>query len=351
MHRSYFFGVIAITLFCLLFIIVSMWRQVSPTTTATPIAQHPVAPYSSAIAALGITEPSSGNIFIGSPINRIVSSVAVNVGDKVKKNDVLFSLEDGDLMAQFVAQEVAYEIAVAQLDRLEALPEPEDLAIAQAAVKNAKAQLQLSKEQYEMVQGLQDSRAISQEEYNRRLFTYEQAQAKWQQAHADLEKVRSGAWQPDLFIARLQTLQAKANAERAEQDLLRTVIRAPIDATVLQIKIHAGEYLPPNTTQSPIMVLGNIDEMYVRASINQFDAPFFRPEAKAVAYLQGDPSVQLSLEFVRMEPYLVSKQNLTNELTEKVDTRVLQVIYRIAKEHPPIFVGQQLDVFIEAGNR
>ena len=58
--------------------------------------------------------------------------------------------------------------------------------------------------------------------------------------------------------------------------------------------------------------------------------------------------IEFPLEFVRLEPYLVNKQNFTNEITDKVDTRVLQVIYRIKKHDHPIFIGQQMDVFIEA---
>ncbi|MBA3603897.1 MAG: hypothetical protein H0W50_09740, partial [Parachlamydiaceae bacterium] len=67
----------------------------------------------------------------------------------------------------------------------------------------------------------------------------------------------------------------------------------------------------------------------------------------AVAYLQGDAKVQFALKFVALEPYFVAKQNLTNEITEKVDTRVLQAIYSLQESKHRVFVGQQMDVFIE----
>ena len=63
---------------------------------------------------------------------------------------------------------------------------------------------------------------------------------------------------------------------------------------------------------------------------------------------QGNPSLQTPLEFVRFELYVMSKRSLTGDSSERVDTRVLQVIYRFSADRFPIHVGQQMDVFIEA---
>lgn len=136
--------------------------------------------------------------------------------------------------------------------------------------------------------------------------------------------------------------------DRIQTDIQRTIIRSPLNGKVLQIKIHEGEFPTAISLQGPLMIVGNIDEIYLKVSINQFDAPYFRPEAHAVSFLRGNARVEFPLEFIRLEPFLVNKQNLTNEITEKVDTRVLQVIYRIITKDEKIFVGQQMDVFIEA---
>jgi hypothetical protein len=54
------------------------------------------------------------------------------------------------------------------------------------------------------------------------------------------------------------------------------------------------------------------------------------------------------LSFVRFEPYIVPKRSLTNDAAERVDTRVLQVIYAFDPAAFPAFVGQQVDIFIKA---
>jgi hypothetical protein len=67
-----------------------------------------------------------------------------------------------------------------------------------------------------------------------------------------------------------------------------------------------------------------------------------------VAYVRGDTRQKIPLEFVRFEPYVVPKKSLTGDSTERVDTRVLQVIYRIRDEKTPVYVGQQMDIYIDA---
>lgn len=351
MSRLYFLLIICLAIGCLFLISFSMWREANPRLPAeqeqTPVISHPISPFKSYITGVGIVEASSENIFIGTPVQRIVTQVMVTVGERIKKGDVLLQLEDRDLKSDLMARQVAYEIAQAKMKKLEALPRPEDVSSAEASLKSAQVELSHAKNQYEMAQGLGDSRAISQEEINRRRFNYEQAESKWQQTQVNLDKIKAGTWKPDLEIAYLEAQEAKANADRIKTEIERTIVRSPIDGKVLQINIHEGEVPPIDTSKTPLMVVGNTDEKYLSVSINQFNAPYFRPNAPAVAFLQGDYRDEFPLEFVFLEPYLVKKQNFNNELTEKVDTRVLHVTYRFKEGSHNIFVGQQMDVFIE----
>jgi hypothetical protein len=67
-----------------------------------------------------------------------------------------------------------------------------------------------------------------------------------------------------------------------------------------------------------------------------------------MGHVRGNAALKTSLRFVRIEPFVVPKRSLTGDSTERVDTRVLQVIYRVERDDLPLFVGQQLDVFIDA---
>ena len=121
--------------------------------------------------------------------------------------------------------------------------------------------------------------------------------------------------------------------------------------TILQVNVRPGEYASA-TPKSPAMILGDMDNLQVRADIDEQNATRIREGQKAYGYLKGDPSVTFPLEFIRVEPYVIPKVSLTGSSTERVDTRVLQVIYSLARPADlPLYVGQQVDVFIEAPER
>lgn len=347
MNRNYFVAIAGVALFCLLLIFVSLWQEIDTPTTKDPMVPPAIGPYHSQIAGTGIVEPSSENISIGTPVNRIVARIFVQVGDKVEKGQPLFALDHSDLLANLNVQKANYQSIKAKLKKDQSLPRPEDLIISQMAMNSAKDALELAKQQNEMVLQLSDPRAISQEERNRRLFAYKEAEAKWQQSQANYEKTKLGTWKPDLEIAESEVSQAKAAIDLANAEIERTTIRSPIAGTILQIKIHEGEMPSMDGSQRPLMIIGNLDPLYLRVSINQLEIPFFKPDSPATAFLQGNNKISFPLEFVRVEPFLVSKQNLTNDIHEKIDTRVLQIVYRIKNEGHPIYVGQQMDVFIE----
>lgn len=98
------------------------------------------------------------------------------------------------------------------------------------------------------------------------------------------------------------------------------------------------------------MVLGDVSALHVRVDIDEHEAWRVCPGAEAVARVRGNANLRATARFVRFEPLIVPKQSLTGASTERVDTRVLQVVYRIESSDVPLFVGQQMDVFIEASD-
>ena len=69
-----------------------------------------------------------------------------------------------------------------------------------------------------------------------------------------------------------------------------------------------------------------------------------------MAFLRGNREIQTPLKFVRFEPFIVPKKSLTGDSVERVDTRVLQVIYSIERKDLQVFAGQQMDIYIDAAD-
>jgi hypothetical protein len=117
---------------------------------------------------------------------------------------------------------------------------------------------------------------------------------------------------------------------------------------VLQVNVRPGEFAPAGVTPTPLMLFGAVTPLHVRVDIDEHEAYRVKRGAKAFAYLRGRKEINTELAFVRFEPYVIPKRSLTGESTERVDTRVLQVVYSFDRGSLPVYVGQQMDVYIQA---
>jgi len=227
-------------------------------------------------------------------------------------------------------------------------PRPEEVPQEEANVKAAEAALGDARQQLTLAESLQDKRAMSVEEISKRRWAVQASEAKLAQARAQLTLLKAGVWKPDLDIAKTQVAAAEAQVTQTETDLARLTVRALVSGQILQVNIRLGEFAQAGVLGTPLMVLGNVEPLHVRVDIDEHEAWRVRPEAPAVAFVRGNRDLQTPVQFVRFEPYVVLKKSLTGDSTERVDTRVLQVLYRFNRGDLPVYVGQQMDVCIAA---
>ena len=323
-------------------------RSNRPVPIAQPVADPAVAQFTNFVAGAGLVEPSSELIAIGTPMAGIVVEVPITVGTTVKAGDVLFRMDDRALQAQLVGDEAAVSAAKAQRDRLIAAPRTEDVPVAQARVAETVAAAADAKQQLALAESVTVQGAISVDDLSRRRFALQAAEARAAQAQAEFARVKAGTWAPDLAVATAQLAQAEAKAAATRVELQRLKVCAPRAAEVLQIRIRAGEFAPAGVTTTPLMLLGDTSTLYVRIDIDENDAWRLKRDAAAECYVRGNNRLRTALRFVRMEPYVVPKRSLTGDSVERVDTRVLQVIYAFDPKGLPVYVGQQVDAFVEA---
>lgn len=321
-----------------------------PILAAPPAAEPAVTAYQDFIAGAGIVESSTENIAIGTPVPGLVTSVAVKVSTPVKTGDPLFQLDDRSLKAQRTEQEAAVTVAEARLNQLKAGTRPEELPVAEARVIEAEANLGDARNSLAMLESVTDKRGVSEEEIRRARFASKAADARLRQAQADLALLKAGAWDQEILVAEAEVQSAKAQLEGTRIELDRLTVRAPVDGTILQVNLRPGEYAIAGAT-TPLMMLGNTEKLHVRVDVDEHDAWRVENGASAEAFVRGNGDLKTALEFVRFEPYVVPKRSLTGQSLERVDTRVLQVIYAFDPASFPVYVGQQVDVFIKGEAR
>jgi len=288
-----------VALAALIFGVISIVQSQPRREVTTPPSPPPVSSYAQTVAAVGLVETSTENISVGTEIAGVITKISVDVGSRVKAGDPLFSIDSRATRAELATRHAAVQVA-------------------EAALAEAKYQLELG-------QRLTEQRVLSVEENKNRGFAAQKAEA--------------------------QLAQARAQLKSTETDLERLTVRAPVDGQVLQVKVHLGEFAPTGALPTPLILLGSVDKLHVRVDVEEHEAWRVLPEARAAASVRGNSDLKTPLTFVRFEPFVVPKKSLTGDSTERVDTRVLQVIYRIEDQNVRLFVGQQMDVFIDASNQ
>ena len=268
--------------------------RVMPPTPAVCEPSRP--PFPAFVAGAGLVEANTENIAISAQIAGVVSRIYVSIGSQVQAGDPLFTIDDRAARAALALDQAAIEVARAQYD-------------------NASNELALA-------ESVKDKRALSVEVIDQRRYAALIAEAQW--------------------------AQARAQAALDATNLDRLTIRAPVAGQVMQLKVRLGEFASAGPLAQALILFGNVKPLNIRVDVDEEDAWRVRANSPAVAYLRGNNEISTPLKFVRFEPYVIPKVSLTGEPTERVDTRVLQVIYRIEGRDPPIFAGQQMDVYIEA---
>jgi RND family efflux transporter MFP subunit len=262
---------------------------------AQPVVQAARAPFASYIFGPGILEASTENIAIGTPVSGIVTAVYVKWGDQVHTGDPLFKVDSSDLQAQ--------------------------LQPALAKVQEAQTNLAKVKNRLRVGESMSPGVSISVEDMDNRRF--------------------------DVAVDEAVLASTEAQVGQIKTEIERRTVRARLPGRILQMKTRMGEYAQSGPLSTPLMLLGNDDSLHVRVDIDENDAWRFHPCASAIASVRGNPELKTPVKFEHTDPDVVPRMSLTGDSTQRVDSRVLQVIYSFDRGAVPVYVGQQMDVFIE----
>ncbi len=277
-----------------LFIVYYESRKAPPAPVLFP---PPISPYPHYIAAEGTIESIYKNISIGSSFADIITDIYVKVGDIVKKRDPLFRTD----VRQFEAM----------------------LAEALKDLDLAKTYYEEKKTQFSFYERLKDKTATSEQAYTSALYAMQLAKETVDQTIAAVNVIK--------------------------MDIERSTVRAPIDGEVLQLNARPGAFANVNPVDEvPLIIFGDTDYYHLRIDIDEEDEWRYETASAATAFVRGNAALTIPLEYVYTEPFIVAKVQLTGSDTERVDTRVLQVVYRFSKTKFPVYTGQLLDVFLAA---
>jgi HlyD family secretion protein len=320
-------------------------------------------PYPSGIYANGIIESfqaNGSNINIYPEVPGVVVRVLVSEGQQVAAGEPLLQIDDSIQRATVEQLKAQAEAAQAMLAELRAQPRKENLEVVKAQMDAAQASLKTARDTRDKQQSSYDidPASISKDALDTAVNAEKVAQANLEVARRQFELTRAGAW---IFDIENQEKQAQALAKQyaASSALLaKYAVKAPVDGIVMSVGATVGSYVSPQGaydtyTQAfdPVAVMSTAKgTLAVRCYIDEILIPRLPPTDKldAQMFIRGT-NVKVPLTFVRVQPYVSPKIELSNERQERVDLRVLPLIFRF---EPPqgveVFPGELVDIYVAA---
>jgi HlyD family secretion protein len=334
----------------------------SLTKPSLPPVFSPISdPYVSGIYAEGMVESlqSSGeNINIYPELPGTVKKILVTEGQEVRKGAPLLLIDDSVQKATTAQQQSAAQASFAMLEELRAEPRKENLDIAEAQVVSAQAALKTAQDELHKQQAAYeiDPRSVSKDALDSAINAEAVAQANLVVAQKQRDLSKAGAW---IFDIRNQERQYDAleRSYLASRALLsKYTLRAPADGVVLSIATIVGAYVSPqgayeSYTQgmSPVLVLGtHASDLEVRCYVDEILVPRLPPLSKIKAEMSiRGTNTKIPLTFVRVQPFVSPKIELSDQKQERVDVRVLPVIFKFEKPKDlNLYPGELVDVYI-----
>ncbi len=267
------------------------------------------------VAGSGVIEPSSETTDVGTNVSGVVTEVFVQIGQRVTKGVPLFAVDSRQVRATLREAETG-------------------MAEARAGINEAQTNITTARRQLALYRSVDDARAVSRSEVIAAEGALADARARLSAANAQLSA-------------------AQARRASAATELARHTVYAPISGEVLDVEIRAGEFVATGgqsgNAATPYIQIGETQPLYVRIDIDENEAARIATGASAVISPRGNAGKRVPVTFVRVEPQIVPKRSLTNSASERVDVRVMQLIYAVPLNETGLRVGQQIDAFVETG--
>jgi HlyD family secretion protein len=318
-------------------------------------------PYPNGIYAEGIVEssqPSGENLNVYPEVSGTVKQILVTEGQNVMKGTVLMLIDDSIQRATAGQLQSQAQAALSLLKELKAEPRKETLDVAEAQVVSAQASWKTTVDEREKQQTAfaLNPKSISKDALDSAVNAATTARANLDVAARQRDLTKAGAWiydirnQQDLFVA------ATKAALSASALLAKYTLRAPVDGVALTVNPAVGSLVSTqgvydSYTQGmdPVLVLGTAQtSLQVRAYVDEILVPRLPSPSviKAQMSVRGS-AVRIDLQFLRVQPTLSPKIELSDQKLEQVDVRVLPVIFRLdAPQNIKLYPGELVDVFI-----
>lgn len=326
-----------------------------------PAFTPPTNPFPSGIYAEGIVEsdqPSGENINVYPEVAGTVKKILVAEGQEVRKGSPLLLIDDSIQRATVEQQYSSWQAALTVLDELRAQPRKETLDVTIAQVDAAKASLKTAQDELLKQEAAYDlnPKSISKDALDSALNAAAVAKANLEVAQRNYDLTKAGAWIYDITNQEKQASALEKAYLSSSALLAKYTLIAPRDGVVMAVNVTPGSFVSNQGAYdqytegaTPVLQLGSSQGwLNVRCYVDEILVPRLPGPSKMKAQMSVRGSnAKLSLEYVRVQPFVSPKIELADTKEERVDVRVLPVIFKVKKPvDMNLYPGELVDVYI-----
>lgn len=205
-------------------------------------------------------------IMVSAKISGRVASTRADVGQQVRKGQVLFTLEARDFDAQYRQAKAALESARASLTRTSDSSLSSQVLQAQASVRQAQVQYDETRDLFERTKKMFDNGTVAQQQLDSAQARYQSAEIALSTAKDNLSLIQEKGGPQSTGVASTQVEQAQAALDLAQSQLDSTVVASPITGTVSTRNVDAGELVASSV---PAFVVIDSSSVTAEASVSQ----------------------------------------------------------------------------------
>lgn len=294
-------------------------------------------------AAPGRVEPRNGEIRIGTPVLGRVLEVLAGVGATVEEGELLVRLDDDEARARLAAAEYEAGARRQERDRLPATPGREDVRRAEDAVYAAERGVTGARFELDFAQAARRKGTGSDQNVQAAKRRLDEAHDRLQRERLTYAAAQAKPGLPPPSRAESMVSAGRAEAAIVEAMLDKTRIRAPAAGTVLQQNAKLGEIVGPSP-EAPLIVLGDVSAMRVKAEVDEADVAKIRVGQKAFVRSQSYLGREFEGTVTRIAPTLAAPRIGQRGPRRSTDVEVIEVTIDLEGK-VPLLTGMRVDAF------
>ncbi|MBN1588473.1 MAG: HlyD family secretion protein [Pirellulales bacterium] len=297
------------------------------------------------IYADGRIEGSTPEIELRPQMTGQITNVYVEEGQAVEAGEVLLTLDDRQYRCDVALAAAELEMAKAQRERLLNGAHPQQRSEARAMYEAKRAEWERARVSWERINNLREARAVSQQEADDKKTLLDTLTAEVAAAKARMIRLDASARPDEVEIenARIQAASARLELAKVRQD--QTVLRAPCRGQILKVDCREGELTSPASAE-PAIIMADTSHYYVRAYVDELDAPRLKLGMNATITADGLPGDGLKGRVIRLSPRMGHKELWSNRPTERQDTKTREIWIELEDEHS-LLLGLRVDVVVD----